>query len=156
MSGSSIQWEAPFPDRFSWGEYTPRHKKRRIEPQRRIYLQMMITSTNSPVCTDCGGEELSHNALYVSLLMEELARPFAFFGMGVTRILPPPRQLVHTLSYSAWKYLGRLGIADLRSDWDEHTLLLAQVLWAEARRRGILMQEVRLWGLPRNLFIALL
>ncbi|HWB34246.1 MAG TPA: hypothetical protein VG753_02940, partial [Candidatus Paceibacterota bacterium] len=37
---------------------------------------------------------------------------------------------------------------------DDHTLLLDQVLWEEARARGILMREFRLLGLPSASFVA--
>jgi D-alanine-D-alanine ligase-like ATP-grasp enzyme len=47
-----------------------------------------------------------------------------------------------------------LGLARLTDAPDEHTMLLAKVLWEEAEARGIRMREWRLFNLPRNMFIA--
>lgn len=37
---------------------------------------------------------------------------------------------------------------------DVHTTETAQAMWREADRRGIAMEEIRILGLPRNLFVA--
>ncbi len=50
--------------------------------------------------------------------------------------------------------LVRLGLAKKQTDMDDETLLLAQVLWQEAKARGIEMWEFRLFGLARNIFVA--
>ncbi|MBI5401100.1 MAG: hypothetical protein HZB12_03220 [Candidatus Yonathbacteria bacterium] len=45
-------------------------------------------------------------------------------------------------------------MANRQDEIDDSTSLLAQMLWHEARKRGITVWEFRLFNLPRNIFLA--
>ncbi len=53
-----------------------------------------------------------------------------------------------------FKLAEKVGLAKRVDKWDTETILLAEILWKEAQKRGIHMYEWRLFGLARNLFIA--
>ncbi|MEK7510935.1 MAG: hypothetical protein AAB582_01725 [Patescibacteria group bacterium] len=50
--------------------------------------------------------------------------------------------------------LMRFNLAKRVTEPDEHTQLLALMLWNEGKERGIVMEEFRLFDLPRNIFLA--
>jgi D-alanine-D-alanine ligase-like ATP-grasp enzyme len=114
---------------------------------------MRIMLPPPPSCPDCGSDPVYHTQQYVLLLLNRVAFPAflsatklynAFFGttrgsMNLVRL---------------YIFLERIGLGEFKDEWDDQTLLLSQVLWQEARTRGISMREFRLLGLPRNTFIA--
>lgn len=109
-----------------------------------------------PQCVDCGGDSIQHGLTYFTIVVDGLLRPIftpgpvmRFLGRGVytfTDYITP-----HFLSLLVW-----LQVADKIEASDEQTLLLAMVLWEEANVRNIPMWEFRLFGLPRNIFVATL
>ena len=106
-------------------------------------------------CEACGGSPVPHRLTYFNIVLDMAIDPLIPAGKGnagwfsrltawVERKLLPP----------LFKGLVALGIAKKVEKPDEHTLLLAKVLWEEAMVRGIPMWEWRLFGLARNLFWA--
>lgn len=108
-------------------------------------------------CEACGGSAVPHRLTYISIVIDSLIEPLIPTGTGsggwaarfihwVERVFIPP----------LFSFLLSIGLAKKIDAPDEHTLLLAKVLWEEALARGIPMFEMRLFGLPRNLFMATL
>jgi D-alanine-D-alanine ligase-like ATP-grasp enzyme len=105
-------------------------------------------------CVECGDGPINHEVAYYSLLIDETLRPLVAPGpmlsfssrlaSGVERWLTP--HFFNAAVHMGW---GKKVAAP-----DEHTALLAQMLWEEANARGIEVWEFRLFNLPRNLFYA--
>ena len=105
-------------------------------------------------CKDCGGDAIFHEFTYFNLLIDELVRPIIAPGpllrflnrisSGVERLVTP-----HLAAFFV-----AIGAAKRINEPDDDTMLLALMIWNEAKARGIDMWEFRLFNLPRNLFIA--
>lgn len=115
----------------------------------------MATKQKAPrECEECGGEAIFHELTYWSLLIDEVVRPIIapgpilrFFGhafYGIERLVTP----------AIFSFLVAIGLAKRIDEPDEHTMLLALMIWEEAKARGIRMWEFRLFNLPRNIFVA--
>lgn len=115
----------------------------------------MTTKKREPKqCEDCGGDAIFHELTYWSLLIDEIVRPIIapgpilrFLGhafYGIERIVTP----------AIFSALVAVGAAKRIDEPDEHTMLLALMIWEEAKARGIQMWEFRLFNLPRNIFVA--
>lgn len=105
-------------------------------------------------CVDCGDGAINHKLVFASLFIDEVFAPFG----APFRIFRPIGFWLHgiedALSPLFFKTFVLLGLAKKITEPDEHTMLLALVLWEEAKKRGITMWEFRLFNLPRNLFLA--
>lgn len=105
-------------------------------------------------CADCGDGAVNHKLVYTSLFIDELFSPFG----APLRLFRPLGFWLHGIeefvSPFFFKAFVALGLAKKVTEPDEHTMLLALVLWEEAKKRGIDMWEFRLFNLPRNLFVA--
>lgn len=105
-------------------------------------------------CAECGDGAIFHKSTYYTILIDEFFAPFSqpnrlfrtFAGVvyAVERRVTP-----HLLSFAA-----KQGWATRLTEADDDTQLLALMLWNEAKERGIEVSEVRLFNLPRNIFIA--
>ena len=105
-------------------------------------------------CEECGGEAIAHRLTYWSLLIDELFRPvlapgpvLRFFGYAfysLERLVTP----------MMCRFFVAIGLAKKVTEPDDDTMLLALMIWNEAKARGIDMWEFRLFNLPRNLFVA--
>ena len=98
---------------------------------------------------------MHHGAAYVTTAIDGLMRPFfasgsALSGFGAGFLGAVEDILAPALA----DFCERRGGGTYREEPDDRTLLLAKVLWEEARTRGIRMREFRLFDLPRNLFLA--
>ncbi|MFZ1987973.1 MAG: hypothetical protein WAV21_03015 [Minisyncoccia bacterium] len=107
-------------------------------------------------CIECGGGAIHHRLVYISIFLDGiLGSLFAPAGLqqwvarsfGSTKRPRTPR---------LFAFLTWLGIAKKQEKPDDHTMLLAKMLWEEADARGISMWEFRLFNLPRNIFVAML
>ncbi|HVU80166.1 MAG TPA: hypothetical protein VHD37_02260 [Candidatus Paceibacterota bacterium] len=114
---------------------------------------MRLSIPQAPACPDCGSDAIHHRAQYLMLLMGLGAEPLtAAIGTLSDAVLSlfPRRAGSGRIS----ELLARWGLADTIDSYDDKTLLLDQVLWDEAKARGIHMREVRLLGLPTASFLA--
>lgn len=117
---------------------------------------MRFTLPTPKTCADCGDGAIFHRVTYISILLEgfltppklshPLVRWFARFVYAIERWFTP-----HMLDFFV-----RVGLATKLAEPDDDTQLLAQMSWKEAKERGIAMYEVRLFSLPRNIFMATL
>jgi cyanophycin synthetase len=110
--------------------------------------------SSSKECVECGGAAVPHRFTYATIVIDGVLRPvftpgplFRTVGRGLSAI--ERRVTPHVLSG-----LVKIGVAKKQTEMDDETLLLAQVLWEEAKNRGIDMWEFRLFGLARNIFVA--
>ncbi|HVU79927.1 MAG TPA: hypothetical protein VHD37_01025, partial [Candidatus Paceibacterota bacterium] len=114
---------------------------------------MRITLPPPVPCAECGSEPVYHRVQYMALVLEAgmapLVRGLDALRTGMSRMrkrAPSTGRLYRTLE------AARLG--EFIDAPDDKTLLLDQVLWDEARSRGIMMREFRLLGLPSASFVA--
>src|SRR3569623_3603 len=119
-------------------------------------MTMAALSLTPKPCTECGSEPIFHHRDYLMLFTNTVAMPFfsslheAFSSPRMARQSEPRASLEpRFLDVLAALKLGRYLEA-----YDSRTLLLDQVLWDEAKARGILVREFRLLGLPIAAFTA--
>lgn len=97
---------------------------------------------------------MSHPVKYVTVAIDNVL-DFLFPPRDFTRSLAYKMHSVeHAVALPIFNTCVRLGLAKKQTEIDSHTELLAQMLWQEAEARGIKVWEFRLFGLPRNIFVA--
>ncbi len=117
---------------------------------------MHISLPKAKPCLECGSEPVYHSRDYVGLILDAVLMPtFTALGESVAKLFTPLRK--HKQIY--WGYyvceaLHALHLGDFLDWYDDKTLLLDQVLWDEAKARGIVMREFRFLGLPTTSFTA--
>ncbi len=114
----------------------------------------MAMSSKASECVECGGGTVPHSLTYITVTLDGILNPIFAPGpvfRGAHRLISRASDRV---TPAVLKGLVRVGLARRVDEMDDDTLLLAQVLWEEAKKRGIEMWEFRLFNLPRNLFVA--
>lgn len=108
----------------------------------------------SLICADCGGQAIPHRLTYITVAIDETIRPLLapsavshFFVKGLYA-------LERNMTPVFMRLMRKLGWAHFQETPDDKTILVAKVVWEEAQARGIGVQEVRLFNLPRNMFLA--
>ncbi|HEV8666439.1 MAG TPA: hypothetical protein VN665_01145 [Candidatus Paceibacterota bacterium] len=102
-------------------------------------------------CPDCN-ESTNHRIEYMGALLDTAFLPLTAL---VSRI--PRRSGTHGRAFlRLYSILESLHMGRFLEYYDDKTLLLDQVLWDEAKQRGIVMREFRLFNAPKGLFIAIL
>lgn len=115
---------------------------------------MRISLPKPAPCTECGDGAIFHRLTYISIVIDELLSPFT--------ATPPARNPLVRLIYALERrvtphmiaFMMRNGLATQITEPDDDVQLLALMLWNEAKERGIRVSEFRLFGLPRNVFLA--
>jgi D-alanine-D-alanine ligase-like ATP-grasp enzyme len=105
-------------------------------------------------CEECGGKNLPHSLTYTAVVMDDTARRLFSPGPILRTLGRAVQRLFAPVAPRLMEAAVRLGLAKLKDAPDDRTMLLAQVLWEEAGKRGIRMREWRLFDLPRNMFVA--
>lgn len=105
-------------------------------------------------CKECGGDAVPHRLTYITVAIDEGLRPLFVPGPISRFLFSLAHALERMLTPRIFDLLRALSLATYTHAPDERTLLLAKVLWEEADKRGIQMNEVRLFNLPRNMFVA--
>lgn len=118
---------------------------------------MQITLPKPKACAECGSEPITHRREYMMLFVNTLAMPF--FSSFHEWLSLPFKKLTGTKERTdIFPYVLDLFVATrlgtYLDEYDDKTLLLDQVLWDEAKNRGIVMREFRLFGLPLAAFVA--
>ena len=105
-------------------------------------------------CAACGKDPVPHVATYITVALDETLKPL--FAPGpITRFLSRIFFMFESrLTPLIFRLMRRVGLATFVQEPDDHTMLLAMMLWEEAKHRGIEVVEVRLFGLARNIFLA--
>ncbi len=105
-------------------------------------------------CAECGDGAIFHRVTYISIVVDEIMAPFSQpnpFLRGFVRLVYGIERKVTPKILNG---LMQLGWATKVTEPDDDTQLLALMLWNEAKERGIEVAEFRLFGLPRNIFVA--
>ncbi len=105
-------------------------------------------------CAECGGDPIFHGMTYYTILIDDSMR--AMFDPGFVGVVlgKGASAIERALTPYLLELFMRLGWATRISRPDDSTQLLALMLWKEADTRGIQIEEVRLFNLPRNIFMA--
>jgi D-alanine-D-alanine ligase-like ATP-grasp enzyme len=106
------------------------------------------------ICEACSGRSVNHTSIYVTVALDECLRPLFTPGKIGRFFASPVCLLERRLTPLLLSFLVQIGWAKKILQPDDHTQLLAQMLWQEAQAQGINMWECRLFNLPRNLFVA--
>ena len=119
---------------------------------------MSAFSLKPKPCAECGSEPVFHHRDYLMLFTNTLAMPFLsslndwVAAPFRTRASSSPAQF--SLMPFFLDVLASLKLGSYLEAYDGKTLLLDQVLWDEAKARGITMREFRLLNLPIAAFVA--
>ena len=122
------------------------------------YTKGVSFSLKPKPCPDCGSEPIFHRRDYMLLLTDTIAIPFfsslhEFFFRPLTKGLSKKEKKFYLTPYIL-DALVMLKLGSYLDAYDDKTLLLDQVLWDEAKARGIVMREFRLFGMPIAAFEA--
>lgn len=104
-------------------------------------------------CRDCN-ENTNHSVEYLGALLDTAFLPLVALSRRLAPGKPNPNRGRTFLRL--YGILEHLLMGRFLNYYDDQTLLLDQVLWDEALRRGIVMREFRLFGAPKGIFIATL
>lgn len=115
---------------------------------------MAFTLPKPKECKECGSGGMFHRVKYISVVVDSVAG-YIFSSRNSNRVFAKKIQsFEHAIAPHFFHACIRLGLANKQTEIDEGTQLLAQMLWNEARERGITVWEFRLFNLPRNIFFA--
>lgn len=113
-------------------------------------------ATSAPACAECGSDPIHHRLTYITVALDEFMRPLLAPGPLLSFVSRGLYAAERRLTPKLFSWFLKIGLAKRVDAPDEHTMLLAKMLWEDAQRQGIKMFEYRLFGLPRNLFFATL
>lgn len=120
---------------------------------------MPFTLPTPPSCKECGDGPVFHGITYTSILIDEFMA--GLFGAPQGGIAKAPRAssslrmlIERTIVVPILELFIFLRLAQRVTEPDDDTQLLALMIWNEAKERGIVVEEFRLFGLARNIFMA--
>ena len=100
-------------------------------------------------CPDCGGAQVNHVVVYISILLGALIEPWTNW---ISRIIPESSfdfiGPIFTKTFTFLK-LGKITYEPKENDSGR-----ARVLWEEAIKRGIKMYEFHLFGIGNDIFVS--
>ena len=100
-------------------------------------------------CVDCGGAQVNHKAVYISIWLSEMIEPWTNW-MG--RLIPEDK--LEWIGPILTKVLTILHIGNVTNEPNEKDSGRAHVLWEEANKRGIKMTEFHLFGIGQDIFTS--
>jgi len=100
-------------------------------------------------CVDCGGAQVNHKAVYISIWLSEMIEPWTNW-MG--RLIPEDK--LEWIGPILTKVLTVLHIGNVTNEPNEKDSGRAHVLWEEANKRGIKMTEFHLFGIGQDIFTS--
>lgn len=100
-------------------------------------------------CADCGGAQVNHRLMYISILLGSIIEPWTGW---MSRIIPEDK--LEWIGPILIKILTFFRLGKLIDKPNNKDSLRAKVLWEEAERRGINMKEFLLFGAERDIFIS--
>ncbi len=115
---------------------------------------MRISVAPPPPCIECGSDPINHRLQYWVLALGSIGTPFFLAMQKVGGAVVRRRNTTRLGSGRIYDLLARLKLGEYYDKPDDKTLLLDQVLWEEAGRRGIRMREFRFLALPVASFVA--
>ncbi len=115
---------------------------------------MAFKPSRPRVCKECGSGAVSHPISYITVVVDSIFDPIFEPGIFTRPLLTKITSFGHFVAPHIFHSLIRIGWAKKQTEIDDDTQLLAQMLWREAKDRGITVWEFRLFGLARNIFLA--
>lgn len=100
-------------------------------------------------CVDCGGAQVNHNAVYISILLSSMIEPWTNWMSDLI-----PEEKLEWMGPILTKVLVALRMGEITKEPGEKDSLRARVLWEEAIKRGIDLKEFLLFGIGRDVFIS--
>ena len=98
---------------------------------------------------DCGGAQVNHHLAYMSIWLSEMIEPWT---MWMNNIIPENK--LEWLGPILTKVLVVIHLGKIEKLPSEKDSLRAKVLWEEAIKRGINMEEFLLFGIGRDIFTS--
>ena len=113
-----------------------------------------LSSPKPKECEECGNGTVFHNVSLTTILIDEFI--WSIFKPSDKSSFIKRQMLAFEYATSAaiLEFFVHIHLANKVTEMDDDTQLLAQMLWIEAKKRGIDMWEWRLFGLARNIFVA--
>ncbi len=115
---------------------------------------MRIKPSKPSPCEECGNDPVHHKSTYATVAIDGILNRFIPEGGLRHSIVRRMRHIENIFLPRLYAFAQSQGFGEFLEEPDAETLLLAKVLWEEAQGRGVTMREFRLFGLPRNLFVA--
>ena len=114
-----------------------------------VKSEYMNKKSNKKYCPDCGGAQVNHMVLYISILLGSLVDPWTNW-MGT--LIPEYR----FERFTPWlvKTLTFLRLGKITTKPEEDDSYRTRALWNEAIARGIDMYEFRLFGIGHDVFVS--
>jgi len=109
----------------------------------------MSEQKNKNYCVDCGGAQVNHHLAYMSIWLSEMIEPWT---MWMNNIIPENK--LEWLGPILTKVLVVIHLGKIEKLPSEKDSLRAKVLWEEAIKRGINMEEFLLFGIGRDIFTS--
>jgi D-alanine-D-alanine ligase-like ATP-grasp enzyme len=100
-------------------------------------------------CVDCGGAPVNHTITYISILLGALIEPWTNF---MNKIIP--ESSFDSLGPAITKTLAFLKLGKITYKPEKDDSGRTRVLWEEAIKRGINMDEFRLFGIGHDIFVS--
>ena len=108
-----------------------------------------------PPCVHCGADPIPHGITKFSIRVEEMLSPARASGEGgLLSRMPDPAPIGDALFPLLFSLLTFAGLGTMAEEPDEKDMLLTQVLWEEAKKRGIRVREFKPFGATRSVFSA--
>ncbi len=105
-------------------------------------------------CEHCGSDPIFHRMAYYTILIDDTMRSVLDPGFVGRWFRGLSDLLERYVTPHLLEFMMDRGLARRLTRPDEDTQLLALMLWQEADSRGIVVNEFRLFDLPRNMFVA--
>lgn len=109
----------------------------------------MSKEKNKKYCVDCGGAQVNHKMMYMSVLLGALVEPWTNW---MSKLIPEESlEWIGPLLTKALTFM-RLGKISKKPEDDDSWR--TRVLWEEAMARSIDMYEFRLFGIGHDIFVS--
>ncbi|MDB4992121.1 MAG: cyanophycin synthetase [Parcubacteria group bacterium] len=110
-------------------------------------------ATTKP-CVACNGADASHFTLWLDTVTDALTLSIPFYRTRPYRFLMSVAEsLLGGLGRITFLFGRALGIASLSDDVEKAVSNRSKLLWKEAQRRDIQMQQMMLFGKPTDMFV---
>lgn len=106
-------------------------------------------------CEECGSNNaVFHRIVYTDIIINSIFNSLFTHWALANWLFFKIHSSEHLITPYFFSTCIRIGWAKKQTKIDSEVSLLAQMLWREAENRGITVWEFRLFGLPRNIFVA--
>ncbi|MCX6753895.1 MAG: hypothetical protein NTV03_02475 [Candidatus Nomurabacteria bacterium] len=100
-------------------------------------------------CVDCGGAQVNHKLVYISIWLSNKIEPWTnWMGRWI------PEDKLEWIGPILIKILTILHFGNVTTALNDKDSLRTKVLWEEAVKRGIAMKEFHLFGIGNDIFIS--